>query len=57
MSTCIVGIDSKKQVYLVSNVSIVISTCLELVIQTMSTPAPFGENLELEIWKNTMIYT
>ena len=47
----------KERVYLVSNVSIVISTCLELVIQTMSTPAPFGENLELEIWENTTTYT
>ena len=56
-STWIVGIDSKKQVYLVSNVSIVISTCLELVIQTMSMPALFGENLELEIWENTTTYT
>ena len=57
MSTWIVGIDSKKQVYLISNVSIVISTCLELAIQTMSTPAPIGENLELEISENTTIYT
>ena len=54
MSTWIVGIDSKKQAYLVSNVSIVISTCLELVIQTTSMPAPFGKNLELERWENTM---
>ena len=46
MSTWIVGIDSKKRAYLVSNISIVISTCLELVIQTTSKPAPFGENLE-----------
>ena len=49
-------INSKKQVYLVSNISIIISTCLELAIQTTSMPAPFGENLELEIWENTMIY-
>ena len=31
----------------------VISTCLK----TTSTPAPFGENLELELWENTTIYT
>ena len=49
MSTWIVGIDSKKLAYLVSQVSIVISTCLELVMQTTSTPALFGENLELGI--------
>ena len=57
MSTGIVGTNLKKQVYLVSNISIVISTCLELAIQTMSMPAPFSENLELEIWENTTIYT
>ena len=57
MSTWIVGINSKKQAYLVSQVSIVISTCLELAIQTMSMPAPLGENLELEIWENTTTYT
>ena len=56
-STWIVGTNSKKQVYLVSNVSIVILTCLELVIQTMSMPALFGENLKLGIWENTMTYT
>ena len=27
------------------------------VMKTTSTPAPFGENLELEIWENTTIYT
>ena len=37
--------------------SIAISTCLELVIQPMSTPALFGKNLELGIWENTTIYT
>ena len=37
--------------------SIAISTCLELTMKTTSTPAPFGENLELEIWENTTIYT
>ena len=57
MSTWIVGTNSKKRVYLVSNVSIVISTCLELAIQTTSTPALFGENLELEILENSTIYT
>ena len=57
MSRWIVGTNSKKQIYVVSNISMVISTCLELMIQTTSMPAPFGENLELEIWENTMIYT
>ena len=37
--------------------SIVISTCLELVMETTSMLAPFGENLELEIWENTTTYT
>ena len=37
--------------------AIVISTCLELVMETTSTLAGFGENLELEIWENTTIYT
>ena len=57
MSTWIVGINSKKQVYLVSPVSIAISICLELVMETTSTLASFGENLELEIWENTTTYT
>ena len=57
MSTWIVGIDSTKRGYLVSSVSIVISTCQELVIQTTSMPAPFGENLQLGIWENTTTYT
>ena len=43
MSTLTVGTNSKKLVYLVSNVSIVISRCLELVIQTKSTPAVWRE--------------
>ena len=33
------------------------STCLELAMKTTSTLAPFGENLELEIWENTTTYT
>ena len=37
--------------------SIVISICLELVMETTSTLAPFGDNLELQIWENTMTYT
>ena len=32
-------------------------TYLELVMKTMSMLAGFGENLELEIWKNTTTYT
>ena len=57
MNTWIVGIDSKKRAYLAWRDSIVISTCLELVMETSSMPALFGENLELEIWENTMTYT
>ena len=57
MNTWIVGINSKKQVYLGKKNSIVISTCLELVMETTSTLAGFGENLELEIWENTTTYT
>ena len=30
---------------------------LELVMETTSMLAPFGENLELEIWENTTTYT
>ena len=57
MNTWIVGINSKKQVYLGKKKFIVISTCLELVMETMSMLALFGENLELEIWENTTTYT
>ena len=57
MNTWIVGINSKKQVYLEKKNSIVISKCLELVMETTSTLALFGENLELEIWENTTTYT
>ena len=57
MNTWIVGINSKKQVYLEKKNSIVISTCLELVMETASTLALFDENLELEIWENTTTYT
>ena len=57
MNTSIVGINLKRQAYLILEVSIVISKCLELVMETMSMLAEFGENLELEIWENTMICT
>ena len=57
MSTWIVGISSKKRAYLAWRDSIAISTCLELAMETKSMLALFGENLELEIWENTMTYT
>ena len=38
-NTWIVGINLKKQVCLLLNISIVISTCLELVMKITSTPA------------------
>ena len=56
MNVWTIGIDSKKQPFLLREPSIVSSTCLELMIKIMNMPAGFGETLGLGTWEDTTIY-
>ena len=56
MNIWTIGITLKKPPSLLRALSRVNSTCLELAIKIMNTPAKFGETLGLGTWENTTIY-